>query len=107
MFLEEIEEDVDQQHRQDDAEVVPLAHRRREHGGQLDHPRDRAPEAATDPVQERLFMGGDFVRTEFAQSSRGFVLAQAAGGGCGEILERLLDALLGKGVCAFHAYFRR
>jgi len=46
VLLPEADRRVEDQQRQDDDEVIPAAGRCRQHGCNLDHPRDRSPEVA-------------------------------------------------------------
>ena len=50
-FLPEADAGIDEQHRQNDGEVVPMAERAGEHGRDLDHPGDRPPEEVREPLK--------------------------------------------------------
>ena len=68
---------IDEQHQQDDGQVAPMLEHRREHGRDLDHPRDRPPEEMCQPLDNTDMMFDERVLAILGKPARGFGFAQS------------------------------
>ena len=78
-LLPEADACVDEQHDENDREIVPVAQQSRKHGRDLDHPGDRPPEEMGETLEDADVMLGERVLAVLLKPARGFGFAEARG----------------------------